>query len=81
MRKLFRDRTHRDGHGRRSEGQSSPDTGPVGSSRNTIGPNAGFAGDEDLKERVLDITDGHGADLAFDGVGGPWLDGIAESMT
>ena len=38
-------------------------------------------GDENLRERVLAITDGHGADLAFDGVGGPQLEDVAESMT
>jgi NADPH:quinone reductase-like Zn-dependent oxidoreductase len=36
---------------------------------------------EDLSERVLDITDGRGADLAFDGIGGPQLESVAESMT
>jgi NADPH:quinone reductase-like Zn-dependent oxidoreductase len=35
---------------------------------------------DDLRARVLDITNGRGADLAFDGIGGPQLDSVAESM-
>jgi NADPH:quinone reductase-like Zn-dependent oxidoreductase len=38
-------------------------------------------GDGNLTERVLAITDGHSADPAFDGVGGPQLEDVAESMT
>jgi NADPH:quinone reductase-like Zn-dependent oxidoreductase len=36
---------------------------------------------DDLEEQVLAITDGRGADLAFDGVGGPQLDSVAGAMT
>jgi len=35
------------------------------------------AGEEDVRETIVDITDGLGADLIYDGVGGPGLEELA----